>query len=134
MQFFFWAGGWHGRERCGFQGFQEAGLGLRTDNSGNRLSPSGSSLVAANLRLAGLRPISEFSGVEGFPRLLGKVARGSALRNHRRAFETHQARRTARRRWRVSAALIQLEQLRRGRETPKNPNNATNHTLTARRL
>jgi len=40
-----------GRERCGFQGFQEAGLGLRTDDSGNRLSPSGSSLVAANLRL-----------------------------------------------------------------------------------
>src|SRR5205823_10774131 len=28
------------RERCGFQGFQEAGLGLRTDNGGIRLSPS----------------------------------------------------------------------------------------------
>src|SRR2546430_616895 len=31
-----WPGGWHGRERCGFQGFQEAGLRLRTDNSGKR--------------------------------------------------------------------------------------------------
>jgi uncharacterized protein Usg len=48
MQLSWLAGGWHGREGCGFQGFQEAGLRLRTDNSGNRLSPSGSSLVAAN--------------------------------------------------------------------------------------
>src|SRR4030088_108515 len=59
-----WVGGWHGRERCGFHGFQEAGLRLRTDNSGNRLSPSGSSLVAANLRLAGLRYVSEFPGAK----------------------------------------------------------------------
>src|SRR5437879_4317027 len=105
MAYSCWAGGWHGRERCGFQGFQEADLRLRTDNSGNRLSPSGSSLAAANLRLAGLRYVSEFPGAEGFPRVLGKIARGSALRSHRRAFQTHKARRTAGRRWRVSAAL-----------------------------
>src|SRR5438552_7547963 len=100
-----WPGGWHGRERCGFQGFQEAGLRLRTDNSGNRLSPSGSSLAAANLRLAGLRSVSEFPGAKGFPRLLGKIARRSAVRSDRRAFETHQACRTARRGRSLPAAL-----------------------------
>src|SRR5258708_23649736 len=107
MQLFYsWAGGWHGRERCGFQGFQEAGLRLRTDNSGNRLSPSGSTLAAAKLCLAGLRYVSEFPGAEGFPRVLGKVARGSALRSHHRALQADQACRAARRRWRVSAALM----------------------------
>ena len=65
MQLFGWTGGRHGRERCGFKGFQEAGLRLRTDNSGNRLSPPRSSLVAANLRLAGLRSVSEFPGAKG---------------------------------------------------------------------
>jgi uncharacterized protein Usg len=47
-------------------------LGYGLDNSVNRLSPSGSSLVAANLRLAGLRYVSEFPGAKGFPRVLGK--------------------------------------------------------------
>jgi hypothetical protein len=47
----------------------------KQDNSGNRLSPSGSSLVAANLRLAGLRYVSEFPGAKGFPRVLGKITR-----------------------------------------------------------
>ena len=55
-----------GRELCGFQGFQEGGPRLWTDNSGNRFSPPGSSLVAANLRLAGLRSVSEFPGAKDF--------------------------------------------------------------------
>src|SRR6266849_2064070 len=104
-----WAGGWHGRERCGFQGFEEAGLRLRTDNSGNCVSPSGSSLVAANLRLAGLRFVSEFPGAKGFPRVLGKITRGTPVRSYRRTFQTRQARRIARRRRRVPVALIQRE-------------------------
>src|SRR4030088_2821305 len=79
MQLSWLAGGWHGRERCGFHGFQEAGLRLWTDNSGNRLSPSGSSLVAANLRLAGLRYVSEFPGAEGFSSVLGNKARRRPL-------------------------------------------------------
>src|SRR6185437_2217671 len=109
------AGGRDGQERRGFQGFQKAGLRLRTDNSGNRLSPSGSSLVAANLRLAGLRYVSEFPGVAGFPRILGNEARRPAVRSYRCALETYQASRTARRRRRVPIALVQLKQLRRER-------------------
>src|SRR3977135_672879 len=89
-----------------FQGFTEAGLRLRTDNSGNRLPPSGSSLVAANSRLAGLRYVSDFTGAQGFPGVLGKLARRSTLRSHHRAFETHKGRRIARHRRRVSAALM----------------------------
>src|ERR1700716_742990 len=100
--------GWHGRERCGFQGFQEAGLRLWTDNSGNRLSPSGSSLVAANLRLAGLRYVSEFPGAKGFPGVLGKVARWAVVCSHRRALQADQACRTARRRWRLPTALMRM--------------------------
>src|SRR3982074_616679 len=100
-----WAGGWHGRERRGFQGFQEAGLRLRTDYSGNRLSPSGSSLVAANLRLAELRYVSEFPGAEGFPSVLGNKARRPAVCGHRRALQTDQACRTTRRGRSLPAAL-----------------------------
>src|SRR5260221_11304154 len=112
MQLSWLAGGWHGREGCGFQGFQEAGLRLRTDNSGNRLSPSGSSLVAANLRLAGLRYVSEFPGAKGFPRVLGKITRRTPVRSYSCALETHQASRTTRRRRRVPVAQTQLERLR----------------------
>jgi hypothetical protein len=92
--------------------FRKQVLRLRTDNSGNRLSPSGSSLVAANLRLAGLRYVSEFPGAKGFPRVLGKITRRTPVRSYRCALETHQASRTTRRRRRVPVALTQLEQLR----------------------
>src|SRR5262249_662936 len=111
MQLSSWTGGWHGRERCGFEGFQEAGLRLRTDNSGNRLSPSGSSLVAANLRLAGLRYVSEFPGAKGFPRVLGNKARRPAVCGHRRALQTDQACRTTRRGRSLPAALTRWRTL-----------------------
>src|SRR3981081_72490 len=65
-----------------------------------------------NLRLAGLRYVSEFPGAKGFPRVLGKITRRSPVRSYRCALETHQASRTARRRRRVPVALIQLDQLR----------------------
>src|ERR1700709_1297718 len=104
-------GGWHGLAGWGFEGrrslegLSQAGPGLRSDNGGNRLSPPGPSLVAANLRLAGLRSVPEFPGAEGFPQLLGAQARRPAVRRHRRAFQADQAGRTARRRRRVPAAL-----------------------------
>ena len=60
-----------------------------------------------------------FPALKDFLAFWEKSARRPAVRSHRRAFETHQARRTARRRWRVSVALIQLEQLRRQREKLK---------------
>src|SRR6266404_8126171 len=94
-------GGWHGFAGWGFRGFPEAGVGLWSDDGANSLSDAGSSLIAANLRLAKLRSVSEFSGAEGFSLLLGGKARRPAVRCHGRAFQADQARRTARRRWRV---------------------------------
>src|SRR5258708_12645751 len=78
----FWGGGWHGRERCSFQGFQEAGPRLRTDNGGNRVSPARSPLAAADLHLAGLRSFSEFPGVEGFSSVLGKITLSPPIPGH----------------------------------------------------
>src|ERR1700680_4583996 len=85
--------------------FFSPALRLRTDNSGNRLSPSGSPLVAANLRLAGLRYVSEFSGAAGLSRLLAAKARRPAVRSHRRALQSDQACRTTRRGRSLPAAL-----------------------------
>jgi hypothetical protein len=51
-------------EKDAVQGFQEAGLSLRTGNGGNRFSPFGSVLAAANLRLAGLRYVSGFPSAQ----------------------------------------------------------------------
>src|SRR5665647_488428 len=99
---------WHGLAGWGFRGFQETGAGLRADNGGNSVSDAGSSVVVANLRLAKLRSVSEFSGAEGFSLLLAAEARRPALRGHRRALQADQACRTARRRRRVPAALIRI--------------------------
>src|ERR1700730_4771870 len=101
-------GGKHGLAGWGFRGFPEAGAGLRADDGADFISDAGSPLTAANLRLAKLRSVSEFSGAEGFSLLLGAKARRPAVRCHRRAFQADQARRTARRRWRVPAALSEL--------------------------
>src|ERR1700682_5724136 len=92
----------------GFRGFPEAGAGLWADDGADFISDAGSPLAAADLRLAELRSVSEFSGAEGFSLLLGGKARRPVVRCHRRAFQVDQARRAARRRWRVSAALIEL--------------------------
>src|ERR1700683_4173798 len=98
-------GGWHGFAGWGFRGLSEAGAGLRADDGANSLSHAGSSRAAANLRLAKLRSVSEFSGAEGFSQLLAAEARRAAVRRYGRAFKTDQAGRTARRRRRVPAAL-----------------------------
>src|SRR6266849_8901288 len=99
-------GGWHGVAGWGcFRRFPEAGAGLRADDGANSLSDAGSPVVAANLRLAELRSVSEIPGVEGFSRLLGRKARRTAVLRHGSAFQADQACRTARRRRRVQAAL-----------------------------
>src|SRR4030088_2075545 len=100
-------GGWHGLAGWGFRGFPETGSGLWADDGANSVPHAGSSLTAANIRLAELRSVSELSGAEGFPLVLAAEARGTAVRRHRRAFQADPAPRTARRRRRLSAALIQ---------------------------
>src|SRR3954454_14576360 len=98
-------GGWHGLAGWGFRGLSEAGAWLRSDDSGNPVSAARSSLAAANLRVAKLRSVSEFSGAEGFPLVLAAKAGRSAVRGHRRPFQTDQACRTPRGGRRVPAAL-----------------------------
>src|SRR5580700_695057 len=98
-------GGWHGFAGWGFRRLSEAGAGLRADDGANSVSHAGSSLAASDLRLAELRSVSELPGAEGFSRILAGETRGPAVRGDRRAFEADQARRTARRRRRVQAAL-----------------------------
>src|SRR4051794_31998463 len=104
-------GGKHGLAGWGFEGWgslrglSQAGPWLWSDHGGNRVPPPGPSLVAANLRVAGLRSVSEFSGAKGFPRVLGNEARRPAVRRHRGALQTDQAGRVARGRRCVPAAL-----------------------------
>src|ERR1700682_3848293 len=101
-------GGWHGLAGWGFRGFPEAGAGLRADDGANSVSNAGSSLALANLRLAELRSISEFPGAEGLSLVLAAEARRTAVRRHGCALQADQARRTARRRRRVPAALMRI--------------------------
>src|ERR1700681_4081265 len=67
-------GGWHGLAGWGFRRFSETGAGLWADDGANSLSHAGSSLAAANLRLAKLRSVSEFSGPEAFSLVLAANA------------------------------------------------------------
>src|ERR1700722_9333068 len=101
-------GGWHGLAGWCFRRLPATGAGLWADDGGNSLSDAGSSIAAANLRLAELRSVSEIPGAAGFPRLLGAETRGTASFGPRRAFQTDQDRRTARRRRRVPVALSSL--------------------------
>src|SRR5438309_132740 len=98
-------GGWHGLAGWGFRGFPETGTWLWADDGGNPVSDAGPSVPATDLRLAELRPVSEFSGAKGFPLFLAEKARRPALRRHGGAFETDQARRIARSGWRLPPAL-----------------------------
>src|ERR1043166_9712729 len=104
-------GGWHGLAGWGFRGFSETGAGLRADDGANSLPHAGSSLAAANLRLAELRPVSEISGAARFPRVLGKIAGRTAVRGHGREFEADQAGGAPRRRRRVPAALAAIRRV-----------------------
>src|ERR1700682_3513985 len=106
-------GGWHGLAGWCFRGLPETGAGLRADDGANSVSDARSSLAFADLRLAKLRSVSEFSGAEGLSFVLVTAARRPAVRRHRCAFQADQACRTARRRRRVPAALRPAQ--RRGR-------------------
>src|SRR6266568_1193942 len=99
-------GGWHGVAgwSC-FRRFPEAGAGLRADDGANSVSVAGSSLAAPDLRLAELRSVSEIPCAERLPGVLAGEARRPALLGHGGAFQADQAGRTARRGWRVQAAL-----------------------------
>src|SRR5258706_1714846 len=123
-------GGKHGLAGWGFRGLPEAGAGLWADNGANSLSHAGSPVFAANLRLAELRSVSEFSGAEGFSLVLAAKARRTAVRRHRRALQADQACRTARRRWRVPAALIGKEGQRRSSRVPTELSPELNAGLT----
>src|ERR1700738_1626583 len=105
-------GGWHGLAGWCFRRLPETGAGLRADDGANSVPDARSSLAAANLRLAELRSVSEFSGTEGLSVVLAAEAGRTAVRRHRRALQADQAGRTARHRWRVPAALI-ASQIRR---------------------
>src|ERR1700736_5326788 len=109
-------GGWHGLAGWGFRRFPETGAGLWADDGADTVSDAGSSLASANLCLAKLRSVSEISGAEGFSQFLGEVAGGTVVLGHGSAFQADQARRTARRRRRVPAALI-----RAGFRRPQGP-------------
>src|SRR6478672_6810838 len=100
-------GGWHGLAGWGFRGFPETGAGLWADDGANSVSDAGSSLAPTNLCLAELRPVSEFPGAEGFSLVLAAEAGRPAVLRHRCAFQADQACRTARRRRRLPAALIE---------------------------
>src|SRR5215470_1541484 len=92
-------GGWHGLAgwSC-FRRLPETSAGLRSDDGADSLSDAGSSVAAADLRLAELRSVSEISGAAGFPRVLAGKARGPALFGPRRALQADQARGAPRRR------------------------------------
>src|SRR5450432_1625760 len=113
-------GGWHGLAGCSFRGFPEASAGVWADDGADSVSVAGSSLAFTNLCLAKLRSVSKISGAEGFSQLLGEIAGRTVVLGHGRAFQADQARRTARHRRRVPAALRpvgssppSLEELRR---------------------
>src|SRR3954453_14234948 len=99
-------GGWHGlAEWSRFGRFPETAAGLRNDDGADSLSDAGSSLAAPDLRLAGLRHVSEISGAEGFPGVLAGKARRTASIGDSGALQADQAGRVARGRRRVPAAL-----------------------------
>src|SRR5262245_31437694 len=98
-------GGWHGLAGWGcFRRLPETSAGLRSDDGADSVSDAGSSVAAANIRLAELRSVSEISGAAGFPRVLAGKARRAAVLGHGSAFAADQAGRVARGERRVPAA------------------------------
>src|SRR5215470_3436228 len=89
-------GGWHGLAGWGcFRRLPETSAGLRSDDGADSLSDAGSPVVAADLRLAELRSVSEISGATGLSRLLAGKARGAAVLGDGGAFAADQAGRAA---------------------------------------
>src|SRR6201986_749223 len=89
-----------------FRRLPETGAGLWADHGRDPLPDAGSSLAAADLCLAELRSVSEISGAEGFPEVLGREAGKDAVQGDSGAFQADQAGGAAHRRRRFPAALI----------------------------
>src|SRR5262249_39318574 len=66
-----------GRQRIGIQGLPPPARRLWSDHGSNPLPTSRSSLSAADLRLAGLRPLPAISRAQPLSRLLVGAARGT---------------------------------------------------------
>src|SRR5689334_9237533 len=97
---------WHGVAGWGcFRRLPEAGKRLRADDGADSLPHAGSSLAAADLCLAELRPVPEISRAPGLLALLAGKAGRPAVLGHRRAFQADQAGGASRRRRRVPSAL-----------------------------
>src|SRR5262249_59198171 len=82
-------GGRHGisaiaRQRIGLQGLPPPARRLWSDHGANPLPTSRPSLSAADLRLAGLRPLPEISAAQPLSSVLAGDARGTAALGHRR--------------------------------------------------
>src|SRR5690242_12163118 len=88
-----------------FRGLPETGAWVRADHGRNPLPDAGSSLAPTDLCLAELRSVSEISGAEGFPEVLGREAGRTAVQGDGGAFQADQAGGAARRRRHVPAAL-----------------------------
>ncbi len=90
----------HGNERCPFA------IGrLQSDDCRNSVSTAGSPRTAAVLRLAGIRPPSEISTVEGIFGVLGGQSRGAPLSHNGSAPGADLAARSANRGRSASFAL-----------------------------
>src|SRR4051812_3987960 len=96
-----------------FRGLQTSTARIRFDHRANSLPAARPSVPAADLRLAGLRSVSEISGAQSVPYILARNLGGAAALGHRRAFATDQARRDPRGERRIRLALI-AEPVERG--------------------
>src|SRR5882757_7382323 len=98
-------GGKHGLAGWGFRGFPETGVRLWADDGANPVSLAGSSLVAANLRLAELRSVSQISGIVQVSFVLATEARWPSVFGPGGAFQLGEARRDQGCRWGFSIEL-----------------------------
>src|ERR1044072_173818 len=95
----------HGNAEIRFQRVQETDGRLRADNRPDPVPDARSSVAAANVRLAELRPVPEISRAATVSRLLDREARGAAAFGAGRALPVDQAGRVESDRRRVSAEL-----------------------------
>src|SRR5260370_36624979 len=89
-----------------FRGLQTSTARIRFDYGANPLPAARPSVPAADLRLAGLRSLSEISRAQSVPYILARNPRGAAALGHRRAFAAHQTRRDPIGERRIRLALI----------------------------
>src|SRR3954471_16886140 len=96
----------------GFGRFQTAAEGIRTYDGANPLPPARPSLAPADLYLAELRSVSEFSDAAAFSGFLAEDAGRAVTFGDGLPLQADQARGTEGHRRRVPAALISLRRRR----------------------